>query len=375
MDLITSHERLAALVDRILRDGAPIALDTEGNSRHRYPEQLCLVQVATDAIGVCVIDPLAIEDAEPFGRLMADDRIEKVIHSADYDVRSLDREWGFRVRNIFDTSIAARFMGAPRLALERVLEDTLGVQINKQKRLQQADWAIRPLSDEALGYAADDVAHLLRLRRVQGERLVELGRIAWVAEECARLEEIRFSSPEPPEVAYLSMKGSRDLGGRALAILREVFVFRDTEARRRHVPPYRIASNEALLFLALQPESKLTDAPGISDIAAKRLGTGLRAAIRAGLAADLVTRPRSPVPQDPRPTKEQLARFQALKAWRIREGERLGLDPSLIWPMASLERLSRAPEDFETEVASSTAVRQWQQTLFVASLRALLLED
>ena len=363
MEIVETAKDLARLAEA-LHSEPRIALDTEGNSRHRYPEQLCLVQIAT-VNGSYIVDPIAIgSGAEPLGAVLADDRVEKIIHSADYDLRSLDREWGFRVHNIFDTSVAARIAGSRRLGLDAVLEDTLAVAIVKQKRLQQSDWSLRPLSDEALNYAIDDVNHLFELRRVQGEKLGELGRTAWAVEECLRLEEIHHTPPDPPEVAFLSMKGSRELDGRGLAVLRELYVFRDGEARRRRVPPYRIVGNDALLHLSGKPEDELIKAPGIGPITANRLGRQLRAAISRGTEADPVQRPRSPRSLDPRPTKQQEDRLRALKTWRNELGEQLDVDASLLWPMASLERLARYPEEFGNEIDTSSVIRNWQRDEF-----------
>ena len=334
---------------------------------HRYPERLCLVQIASPS-GEYVIDPIAIDDPAPLGVLLADQRVEKVIHSADYDLRSLDREWGFRVRSLFDTSIAAKFTTAPRLALDTLLQDTLGIDIVKDTRMQHSDWSNRPLSDAALAYAADDVAHLLALRDSQVSKLRSLDREAWVAEECARMEEIHFSPPSPPEVAFLAMKGSHGLDGRGLAVLRELVVFRDAQARRRGVPPYRIVSNDALLFLARNPEAGLSDAPGIGESAMRRIGGGLQEALREGRAAEPLSRPKPAVPPEPRPTRVQAERFKALRQWRIQLGEELGLDPALLWPMASLERLARSPRTLDGEL-SSPDVRRWQRAEFGERIR------
>ena len=143
------------------------------------------MQIATTTNGY-IIDPLAIgADVGPLGEVFQNQHIEKVVHSADYDLRSLDREWGFRVRNVFDTSVAAAFIGSTRLGLANVLEEVIGVIVIKSKKLQRADWTIRPLRDEALAYAAEDVRHILKLREVLGERLKVLGREHWVAEECS----------------------------------------------------------------------------------------------------------------------------------------------------------------------------------------------
>ena len=110
-----------------------------------------------------IIDPLALDDMTPLGDVLSNERVEIILHSGDHDIRSLDRDWGFRVTSLFDTSIAAAFTGMDRLGLGTVLESSLGVSITKDKKLQRSDWTIRPLKSKYLDYAADDVRHLLRL--------------------------------------------------------------------------------------------------------------------------------------------------------------------------------------------------------------------
>ena len=175
------------------------ALDTEANSRHRFPERVCLLQAAT-AGQTYVLDPLAVPDLPGLGAVLADPSIEKVLHGADYDLRGLNRDWGFTLRNAYDTDIAARFAGQERTGLSALLEEILGINIPKKAALQKSDWTRRPLSDDALAYAASDVAHLLELRDALDRRLIDLGRSSWAAEEFARLEEVRHTTPDPAMV-------------------------------------------------------------------------------------------------------------------------------------------------------------------------------
>ena len=164
IELITGESRLAEVVDHISR--APrVAVDIESNGFFRYHERVCLVQLAS-AETAFIVDPLAIDDVRPLGKLLGDRSVEKVFHAPDYDLRSLDRDWGFRVNNLFDTSIAAAFAGSEQLGLQSVVEEHAGVELVKDRKLQRSDWTMRPLSPEALKYAADDVLHLLTGPRI-----------------------------------------------------------------------------------------------------------------------------------------------------------------------------------------------------------------
>ncbi|MFC1938160.1 ribonuclease D [Chloroflexota bacterium] len=344
-----------------------IVLDTESNSFHHYPEQLCLIQIATRH-KVHIIDAISLEDLAPLKEVLADDSIKKVIHGADYDIRSLDRHYGFRIRNLFDTSIAARFTGITQFGLAALTRDLLGITINKSKRLQRADWGRRPLSAEALEYAATDVRHLLALREILDQRLRTLGRAAWVAEECARIEEIRYTAPNL-ETAYLSLKGAKDLDGRGLAVLQSLFLFREEEARRQHRPLFFVLPDATLIFLATSPKVAFSEVPGLGQTGLKRFGQGLRQALRNGITAPPIHRPH-PI-KAVRASKEQFQRLIRLKEWRTSLGSRLSLDPSLLWPLTSLERLAKAPDTLSIELTSD-GIRHWQRDVVASSLQACL---
>jgi ribonuclease D len=365
VEIVSQTAQLDATVKEMLgcRD---IALDTESNSFHRYPEQLCLIQIATRQ-KVYIIDTIVLKEITALKEVL-DASITKVIHGADYDIRSLDRHCGLRIHNLYDTNIAARFAGLTQVGLAALLENLLGVTIPKSKRLQRADWGQRPLSAEALEYAATDVHHLMALKEILDQRLRILGREAWVAEECARLEEVRYTAPDL-ETAYLYIKGSQDLDGRELAVLQSLVLFRESEAQRQHRPPFFVLPDATLVFLATNLQADLSEAPGLGPTGLKRFGQGLQQALRNGIAAPPIHRP--PRTRFVRPTATEAKRLSHLKEWRTSLGFSLSLDPSLIWPLASLERLAKAPDSFNIELASDN-VRDWQRDVFTASLRAWL---
>ncbi|MFC1893385.1 ribonuclease D [Chloroflexota bacterium] len=344
-----------------------IALDTESNSFHHYPEQLCLIQVATRH-KVYIIDTIALKELASLKEVLEDDSISKDIHGADYDIRSLDRHYGFRIRNLYDTSIAARFAGITQFGLTALIKDLLGITIHKSKRLQRADLGRCPLSAEALEYAATDVRHLFALREILDQRLRNLGRAEWVAEECARIEEVRYTTPNL-ETAYLSVKGAKYLDAHVLAVLQSLFLFREEEARRQHRPPFMVLPDTTLIFLATSPEVSLSTVPGLGQTGLKRFGQGLNQALRNGITAPPIHRPR--LMKVVRASKEQTQRLRRLKEWRTSLGSSLSLDPSLLWPLTSLERLAKAPDTLSIELTSGE-VRHWQRDVAASSLQACL---
>ncbi len=366
VEIVSQPAQLGAAA-REMVSSHTIALDTESNSRHHYPEQLCLIQIASRH-KVYIIDTISLYDLAPLRDVLADVSIKKVIHSADYDIRSLDRHSGLHIHNLFDTSIAARFTGVAQFSLVALTRDLLGITINKSKRLQQSDWGRRPLSAEAIEYAAADVRYLIALREILDQRLRTLGREAWVAEECARIEEVRYTAPNI-ETAYLSVKGAKDLDGRELAVLQSLFLFREEEARRQHRPPFFVLSDATLIFLATSPQAALSEVPGLGQTGLKRFGQGLQQALHNGITAPPINRPHPT--KTVRASEEQVQRLSRLKEWRTSLGSSLSLDPSLLWPLTSLERLAKAPDTLSVELTSNN-IRHWQRDVATSSLQSCL---
>ena len=363
VEIITNTAQLDGAVRKML-DSKAIAVDTESNSRHHYPEQLCLIQIAARN-NVYIIDTITLKDIGPLQKVLADNAIMKIIHGADYDVRSIDRHCGFRIHNLYDTYIAARFAGITEVGLAALIRDLLSVNIVKSKRLQTADWGRRPLSNEAIEYAGSDVLYLRALQEILSKRLDVLGRTTWVAEEFARLEEVRYTAPDM-ENAFRSIKGAESLDGRGLAVLRSLFLFREQEALSRHRPTFFVMPDEILVALST---NRTADLAGFCGNEPPRFRADLQQALRDGLAAQ----PIQPIPRmhyEPM-SPEQTRRLTSLKAWRTTIATKLALDPSLIWPMVSLQRLAKAPDTLDIE-ATCDNVRRWQNEQFTSALQTCL---
>jgi ribonuclease D len=370
IEIVVDAAQLDAVVNAMSCAKA-IAFDTESNSLHHYPEQLCLIQIAANQKAY-IIDMITLRGVEPLRKIIADESVMKVIHGSDYDIRSLDRHYGLRLHGLYDTHIAARFAGMTEVGLAALITNLLGVSITKSKALQTADWGRRPLSAGALEYAAADVFHLLTLQKLLSQKIQELGRTAWVTEECARLEEVRYTAPDM-ENAYRFIKGADTLDNRGLAVLRSLVLFREEEAVFQHRPPFFIIPDGALIALAACPTADISGIPGLRQAAGlPRFRQGLQQALRKGLAGPPIKLP-PPVFSEPM-SREQLNRLTRLKAWRTAIAAKLVLDPSLLWPTPSLQRLARAPDTFGLEMDSAN-VRRWQKEQFAAALKAFLETD
>lgn len=337
-----------------------LAVDTEAASFHRYHDRVYLLQLSSRT-ATAVVDPLAVGDMSAFGAVLADPAVEIVFHDADYDLRLLDHQYGLRARNIFDTRIAAQFLNEPGIGLAALLEKYLGVRLDK--RFQRADWSARPLSGEMLEYAAADTRYLLALRDLLRERLAQLGRLAWVEEEFRLLEEIRWTVPQDDEPGFLKMKGAKALKGRALAVLRELYEWRETQARRADKAAFRILNNEPMLAMAKSPPTgpgDLKQVRGMGPDQIERRGRDILAAVRRGLDV-----PESKLPKVVRPPRRQPdpafdERLERLKAVRNRLAAAHDLAPGVLCPNGTLEAIARANPGTLEELAAIPGVRRWQ---------------
>ena len=184
------------------------------------------------------------------------------------------------------------------------------------------------------------------------------------------MEQIRFVPPDP-ETAFLSVKGAAKLPDRALGVLKSLYEMRDAEARRSNRPTAFIVPSEAMIAIAAKPDVDLTEVIGLSPNLLRRLAPNIRKAIKTGLELRPIKRPPPQFPFRPRMSAEQENRLKTLKEWRNKHGKGLQLDPPLLWPMRSFERLARDPASFDDELTLGD-VRDWQRDEFGTAVKALL---
>ena len=369
---IRTPEALEMLA-RELEGAGALAIDTEADSLHHYPGKLCLVQVADARGRGHLVDPLALRDLSPLGRALADPGTLKVLHAADNDLAYLKRLYGVTVVSLFDTAVAARFLGAPALGLEGLLAQYLGVTAVKSR--QKDDWSRRPLSPAQEAYALDDVLHLIPLRARLMEELRAIGREQWVAEECAALAALSVPEKATDPDAYMKLKGAKELDARGLAVLRELHAARETLALRLDRPPFMIVGNESLVALAKRlpaDNEAILSVPGCTQPVVRRAGSAILEAVARGLAlpADqLPTYRGSPRPHVPAAVRR---RAEALRAWRARASKEIGLEPGVLFPQRLIDRLAAAPPADLAGLREVEGVHEWRvELLGPAVLEAL----
>src|SRR3974390_1028733 len=242
--MVDTEPKLQAFL-QTLRAATWVAVDTEADSLHAYPEKVCLLQISTVS-GDRLIDPLAGFPLDPLLEVLS--AHELLMHGADYDLRLLRKHHEFVPKAIFDTMLAARLLGAKQFILSHLVDTYLGVKL--EKGAQKANWAMRPLTDRMERYARNDTHYLKPLADRLRSELNAKGRLAWHAESCARL--IADCARERPADldGVWRIKGSHLLGRPALAILRELWQWREGEAVHANKPPFFVLSHDALVSIA-----------------------------------------------------------------------------------------------------------------------------
>lgn len=362
--LVTDQETLNQLVERLSLESV-LAFDLEADSLHHYTEKVCLIQVSS-ASETRLIDPLASLDVKALAPIFANPAIKKIFHGADYDMRSLYRDFGIEVVNLFDTMIASQFLGESEFGLAALLKKRFGVELDK--RYQKADWSKRPFSQEMMEYAMKDTSLLIELHGQLEAELKVKGRLAWVEEESELVAGVRSASREG-ELMCLRFKGANKMKPRELAVLEELLRFRDEKARSADVPPFRILSNDLLRELAeKQPRSNF-ELVGIHTMSSKlieRLGRGLLLAVAAGLAVPQDKLPQAQSGRRPLLDRLQDERVKRLKVWRESKSAQLGLGIGLVANNTLLEALA------EPGTPQLALLKRWQREAFGEELAGVV---
>jgi ribonuclease D len=349
-------------------------VDTEGDSLHHYPERLALLQIAADSGEVWLVDPLAIAVLAPLAPVFAGPRPLVVLHAGDNDLAHLKRRHAFTFGAVFDTSLAARFLGATALGLDVLLERFLGITLPPSR--QKDDWSVRPLSPAQEAYAVADVVHLIALKDRLREELERAGRLSWVEEECAALAAEAVPGRTQDPEAWRRLKGARDLDPRQLAVLREVHALRERLALAADRPPFKILSDATLVQIAGRAPSTVAElgtVPGCTPRVIGRWGEAILAAVARALTLPEQELPSfAPPPRPPAMPAAVRRRIEALRAWRAETAPAFGLEPGVLLPNRLIRLIAEAaPRDREA-LAAVEGVRRWRaEVLGGGILRAI----
>lgn len=346
--MISTPPALAALISDLAAFD-PIALDTEADSLHCYFEKLCLIQISFGERDL-LVDPLAGIDLQPLFEILGVKLL--ILHGADYDLRLMRRTGFSEPRAVFDTMIAARLTGHVEFSLAALVKQYFGVELVKGS--QKANWARRPLSEQMEAYARNDTHFLITLAGILEARLRELGRWEWFEQSCAKAVATARTDKERDADSAWRITGSSDLQGRAAALLRALWLWRDSEARSADRPAFHVLQNEKLIEAAARLDrGEQVSFPHFSTSRHRRF----IAAVEAGLALPPEEWPRPIRKPRIRPTPDQERFFARLKTRRDATATRLALDPALIAPKATLEQIAADP------ACAASRLLPWQLAL------------
>ena len=359
---------------QLARAAGRLGIDTEFMSEGRYRALLCLTQVAVEdpsersGIRTILIDGLDQGvDTQPLAELLADPNVEIVLHAGRQDAAILRRSWATQLTNIFDTQIAAGFVGeSAQSGYGNLISSVLGLRVGKTASYTR--WDARPLTGEQLSYAAEDVAHLLQLADELQRRLVQTGRLEWALEECRRLESA--TDERDPDTAWERLPRVGQLDQQARAVAKRLAAWRERTAANEDRPVGQVLQDPPLLELAKRHPRELgalSQIRGIHPSFIKRRGAELLEAITAGLADPPIPREAKRGHSDSSDTP-LIALAEALLRARAMEA---GLAYELIASRSDLEQIIAAARQSAPEPDVRT-LSGWRRELVGSDLESLL---
>jgi ribonuclease D len=345
--VIADQQRLDALAQVVA--GSPwVAVDTEADSLHAYPEKLCLLQLSCTGRDE-LVDTLAGLDYS--GLLAAFHEHEIILHGADYDLRLMKRTYDFVPDRLFDTMIAARLLGETQFGLGHLVQKFLEIVLEKGP--QKMNWAQRPLTPRMEAYARNDTRYLKPLSELLREKLAEKGRLEWLEQSCQQLiRDCAVLRPADPDAWRL--KGSDRLTDRGRAILRELWKWREQEAIAANRPPFFVLSHEDMVKLALDATHGPDAEVRVPNRFSSRRRDALIEAVQKGWAVPENQLPKRMPREFNHPDVAMLRRFHNLKKKRDEVAVKHGIDPTLIAAKADLLEMAR------TDAGSDGHMLPWQ---------------
>ena len=343
MRYVTDQRALESLC-HTLRQSPRLALDTEFVGEDTFIPRLELIQVAT-ATTAAVIDFPAVQASgslDAFWELICDAKIEKIVHAGRQDLDLFATHAGQIPKPFFDTQIAAAMVGyGAQVAYANLVQRLHGTKLAKAHTF--TNWSARPLSDDQIAYALEDVEFLLSIHTHLQDRLSALGRLEWVSEEFARLETAVGEKSREPQERYQRIRGWDTLKPKGAAVLRELAAWREAEARRRNVPRGRVMRDEVLLQLARHPPKSVNDLRGLRGVHSSevdRHGEQLLATITSALALPPSAWPE--VPRERKPDPESTGIVELLQAVLKARAAEEGIAPTMLATSADLQTLVEA---------------------------------
>ncbi|MBS12270.1 MAG: ribonuclease D [Gemmatimonadetes bacterium] len=309
------------------REAGLIGLDTEFVWERTYYPQLGVVQISIGEDRCYLVDTLALDDYRALAGVLESSDVVKILHDSPQDLTILKRLTGASPRNIFDTRIAAGFVGLrASLSLQDLTRFLLNLSLEKTET--RTDWLKRPLSDKQVDYAINDVRYLPAMREKLLDRAAKNGRLAWMQQELGELDDATAYDPRDPEEQYTRVKGVGRLSDRDLGTLQSVTAWRERQAEKRDLPRRHVVSDEVLVAVAkIRPKTigKLRQIRAVQPTVVDRYGHDLLKAV-----ADGADRKLKPLPKPSQSTPHDDVRVEFGLAFVRGRAIDEGVDPALI---------------------------------------------
>lgn len=368
--LVENRSQLRRVSEQ-LEKTTEIGVDLEADSLFHYHEKVCLVQISIPEQNF-LIDPLTVGDLSPLKNIFSDPTIRKIFHGADYDIRSLHRDFTIEVNSLFDTQIAATFLGAKETGLASLLKDRFKISV--EKKYQKKDWSKRPLPKPMLDYAIQDSFYLLPLAHILEEELKEKGRFQYVEEECERLSKVR-AAPSNNHHLFLKFKGAGRFSPRSLTLLEAILQFRDEMARLLDRPPFKVFGNTQIMKLVKEKPRSLKALDEKRCLTPKQIsGFGRPLIEKINVALNLSEDKLLVYPKKVgrRVGPKVASRVKLLKQWREQRASTLGIDPALVCPNSQVQALAIVNPKSKADLKEVSGMKDWQRKLFGKEICSLL---
>lgn len=356
---ITSQKAWQSCLESLQKHPA-IALDLEANSMYAYRERICLIQISIPNQDY-IIDPLSVINLSGLGDIISNPNVQKVFHAAEYDLLLMKREYQWELNNLFDTMWAARILGYARYGLANLLDTVFDIKINKQ--YQKSNWCKRPLSPEQLNYAQHDTHHLLALRDHFTKELKAAEREVEALEIFADQTRVHPNNQDFDPDSFWSINGVNDLTGKQQAVLKNLNIYRDREAKRRNQPLFKIFGDKTLFQLAKDmPKNRyeLKQIYGMSSGQIRRFGNSVLKIIQESKNNPPPKRPK----RAKRPPEAVICRYEKLHYWRKTRAKKRGVESDVILSRDCLWDIARHNPHSTDDLLHIETLGNWRRQTY-----------
>lgn len=368
---IDRADQLSAFCQNI--DSEVVAIDSESDHFQAYQARVCLLQVATRRESA-LIDPLALDESElePFFELCRNPDVTKILHSAHNDINEFDRDWGLGIEGLFDTQIAARFLGYSRNSLDWLVDEIVGE--SGPDISWRFDWTTRPLPDDARRYAANDVVHLFPLYDRFGEELDETGWREPFEQQCRYVaaETSHDAEPFDPE-GWREIDQAAGLEGRQRAVFRALYLWRHDLCSRLNRAAIHVFPDDVMGRVArrdIDSPDALAELDRLPDETVDRYGETILEVIERGREAEIPAEapPDEEDEDNRRPSQQERSRYNALREWRNRTADELDIPTEFVATNATLSEIAADPPADVEDLRRFRPILAWHRQMLGAEI-------